>query len=393
MGTFRAKFEQYTVSGDPIPPDDGVCFWLDKRQVVDDCASTGGGVVVAFQLDEAPWLYVYRWNLSEGAFDMFEPPAYIPTGTPPEELYTPLGVRFSPNNRAVLVVLPFAPWVVAYRWSNIEGFGEAYPAPPTSLGPVTNPCWTDDGKSIVYMETYAFDGLLQTLACVRWDDELGFGIRLPNISVVGDVGRYAMNPANDVIVVSTNNSPYLSAVAFDSVTGFGSEYPPLTPAAPNPTNGLSFTPQGDVVLSTNGGGEKVLQTQWIDGTGFGAKIPALTAFESSEVFFDRYASVAILSRGTPVASGRPIQAMKWHPDLGIGNNGPTYSLPGLVPGASVNVRHIEFSPANDVVAIAYGGVIRNIFQWSADTGFGAAYPEPDELIGKTCSCIAFSHFV
>ena len=147
------------------------------------------------------------------------------------------------------------------------------------------------------------------------------------------------------------------------------------------------------MLSTNGGGEKVLQTQWIDGTGFGAKIPALTAFESAEVFFDRYASVAILSRGTPVASGRPIQAMKWHPDLGIGNNGPTYSLPGLVPGASVNVRHIEFSPANDVVAIAYGGVIRNIFQWSADTGFGAAYPEPDELIGKTCSWIAFSHFV
>ena len=45
MGTFRAKFEQYTVSGDPIPPDDGVCFWLDKRQVVDDCASTGGGPI------------------------------------------------------------------------------------------------------------------------------------------------------------------------------------------------------------------------------------------------------------------------------------------------------------------------------------------------------------
>jgi len=129
-------------------------------------------------------------------------------------------VRFSPDNSAVVISHPTAPYIRAFQWSDAAGIGSQYADPASPLGTTpTRIAFSPNGATVAvatintpYLAAYAWSGA-------------GFGTRYTNpSSTLATATSVAFNGDGDAVAVTTSSGTQPLAVYSWSAAGFGARF-------------------------------------------------------------------------------------------------------------------------------------------------------------------------
>ena len=216
----------------------------------------------------SPYISVYPWYSGTGFGTRMTNPASLPLGQT-------LRMAFSPPNstsQTALAVGHFtSPYISAYFWQSLSGFGTKYAAPAsTPTGRIVDEKFSPSGKDIVM----AIANSSPYIHAYSWSQSSGFGTKYADPATVAGAGALsiAFSPLGDAIAVGHFSSPYQTVYPWVSGTGFGTKY--TDPATANPgtsANGVSFSSSNThlAAASSNSPGYNVWA--WSSTGGFGTK--------------------------------------------------------------------------------------------------------------------------
>ena len=269
-----------------------------------------------------------------------------------------------------------SPFVEAYTWSDVSGFGTKYSAPSTPLPSQGN------AVAFTWNRTALFCGTANStttpseiLHAYAWSSS-GFGTKYANPAALTDGGSGAH--ARDVLVSNDNSTvfvthpvtaPYITAYAWSS-SGFGTKYA-------NPASGLGgravrMTSSQTVVASAYG----FSLTAWSwSSSGFGTKYTDLSLGGSATPGFDFHPGDNAVAASMDVNSALRTVAYSFSLAGGFGTK---FADP---VGLSGRGRGVAFHPSG----AALTGMVQGLnfaYAWSS-SGFGAKYTDPVNPYGPS----------
>lgn len=187
--------------------------------------------------------------------------------------------EFSPSGGHFVIGHVSTPYVSVYEWST-AGFGTKLPNPATLPGnDVTSMCFSRDGRFLLLgMNGGAY------VRAYNWSDITGIGTAFadPSTGVGNAVLGIHINPQGSAVLMGLNTSPYVAAYAFSS-SGWGARY--SNPATlPNGTGrSAQFSEDGAAAAVASEGTNKCLVYPFDPSTGFGTKFadPGTPVLDSS----------------------------------------------------------------------------------------------------------------
>ena len=318
---------------------------------------------------DSPFISAYQWDNVTGFGSKYANPGTLPPGNS-------FDIAFSPAGDAVAVAHYLSPALSVYAWNNDTGFGAKYANPGTLP--------TDSGRGIAFSP--AGDAIVVAgndgpyVDAYRWSSATGFGTKYNNpvTTPTGVANSVNFTPAGDAVAVVHQNSPYITAYPWTYASGFGTKYnnpSTLAPGNGEISEGVNFSPAGDAVAFAHGISPFVIAYPWNSATGFGSKYSnpgTLPTGDGSEAAFNNAGNVLAVSH-----SGSPaISVYQW--SAGFGSK---YSDPSVLPPAQSGYticNGVTFSPADDVIALATYAAPPGIvaYKWNNTTGFGTKYANP-----------------
>lgn len=319
----------------------------------------------------APWLEARRWTDASGMGTVYAAPASITVATVN-------GSAFTPDGKAIVVAFNVSPYVAAYPFDAVAGWGTRFSDPATL--PTGNTFGPKFGGGYVAFGSYGTKKLL----IYEFDSATGFGTLLadpatlptdagndgPALTKTGDavampiggspwvfvypisggvVGTRFTNPGTITaytagscfspdgteIFVTSNVSPYVRAFAWNSATGFGTEFsaPTTLPTAATQTVRFSNSGKTVVLSATN----QMNAYPW-SSSGFGTKWSApSTAFSTGPI-----TAAAFTADDSSVAfpTSYNVQTYRWNDATGFGTR---YTDPGGFPSGSSLGRTTSFN--------------------------------------------------
>lgn len=281
----------------------------------------------------------------------------------------------------VFAALRDAPSIAAYPWTSGSGFGTKYANPATPLS-----CFIEVGIDVTpQKDAVVITSGYQTqpfIEAYKWNSATGFGTKFANPSVMPASNGYSttsvkFNPAGTVVVVGTNQSPYIAAYAWNSNTGFGAKYSDPGTNTGATVNTLAWTPSGDAIV-VGGNGAFISAYQWSNG--FGTKFNASWSMSGGGSQPTDINQVAINPSGNVVAVGfaggalsPPIMAFPFSSSTGFGaqySNAANFGAVKDALGVSFNTT------GTAIMYSAAAGAVLEAFAWSNATGFGTKYSNP-----------------
>jgi hypothetical protein len=258
-------------------------------------------------------------------------PAQLPTASG-------IGVAFDLGGQSLITTQSAAPYINAYQWSP-AGFGSKFPAPSTPINTEAR-----------------------------------------NIAVTGTISEQA-------IAFTLSSLTGVNAYQWSPVSGFGAKYAdPATPLNSQCT-GITFSPDGSVVLIGLEQAPYIAAYQWSYASGFGTRYadPAIgseiTAIARSVVFHPNGNVVFVAFEASPY-----IAAYEWSNATGFGSRFPD---PAVLPGLPLTARNMRISPRGDLLVVAHDSPgYAKIYNWNAN-GFGASLASATNFITVAPSGIAF----
>lgn len=295
------------------------------------------------------------------------------------------GVSASGTNLAVVVSSVYSPYIHAYQFNTVTGFGTKYANPGTlPAGSGTGIKFSPNGK-VVFMSMNGNNPPF--INAYAWDDATGFGTKYsdPATMPVGTVGGLdvGINNAGTVVGVWSSTTAVQASVNFyqwDDITGFGTRFSnPATSLTLNiQASSIEFSPTDSVISVGLTASAGVFMYQWNNTTGFGTKYANFTTIAGSfpiKAKFSPSGTVVALALGTTA------KAYPWNDATGFGTK---YTDPTGGFGSSTSV---SFSPDGTALVYGYGASpFAFAHHWDNTTGFGAAYTAPTPLgvgTGKT----------
>lgn len=281
------------------------------------------------------------------------------------------GVAFNRQTSSVAIASSLTPFVSAYPFDTSSGFGTKFANPSTAIqgsdatGVAFNPTGDALGVSVSNVSS-------PVLQAYRWSSA-GWGTKYSNASpdISGSVvTQITFHPDNNVFAAGGNGSPFISAWAWTSTSGFGTQFSQpgnLPPGA----QGCAFKPQGDAIgLTYSNATPYVAFYPWSNG--FGTRYTA-PGTPPPQVAY----SLSWHPTGNAVAMGHSntpfISAWAWSSGFGSKYANPA-SLP---PDTGVGV---SFDTGGNNVALAHS-TSPNISVYAWSSGFGTKYSNPASLPG------------
>ena len=270
------------------------------------------------------------------------------------------------------------PYMAAYNWDDISGYGAAYSAPTGLTKNVTTTRMNPDKNVVVTSSTVG--GATDTVTAFSWSATSGFGTKYSGISLNAQAGDAKFNPDNSSIVVATGNNPSVLAWGWTNASGFGTQYTSWTTG---PTNGslygATFNIEGTAVVAVQGGTTpSLMATAWSNSTGFG------TNYSDGESTLSNCYQPTFTPQGTSVVYGtnaatvsQRLVGRPWSNSTGFGTR---FSFPNI--GTSSTTGTPQAISINSLGTVVFFGssaaptnYIDTIQAWSFSnsTGFGTKY--------------------
>lgn len=323
------------------------------------------------------YLDVYNWNSTSGFGSRYANPGTIPTGPA-------YAVAFSPANNAIAFAHATTPFVTAYPWSG-SGFGTKY------ANPATLPA--GQGSGVAFSPTAGAIAIAHNtspfISAYPWNASTGFGTKYANPTTLPsgnpNIGNsVAFSPAgNAVAVTSGGGTPFIHAYAWSDATGFGTKYANPATLPTNAAYGVKFSPAGDAIATVGNTSPTITAYPWNASTGFGTKYanPAtLPGFAIGVAFSPAGNAIAVADQISPY-----IIAYPWS----VAGFGTKYTNPATLPTGGA--YGVGFSPAGDAIAVGISSTpYVTAYPWDASTGFGAKYANPGTLPAGGVTDVAFA---
>lgn len=220
----------------------------------------------------APYSAAYKWSSATGFGTKYANP-----GTQVQS--TGSGVAFSPDGAAVAFASGGTPYIQAYSWTYASGFGTKYANPATlPTGPGSGIAFSPSGDAVIITNSGSSGSPFAV--AYPWDSSTGFGTKYAALSsptISG--GRVAFSPAGDAFAIAgsaSTGNPKVAAYAWNSATGFGAKYAnPATMSTGNyNANSVRFSPDGKAIAVGTDGSNSVPYIYvwaWNSATGFGTQ--------------------------------------------------------------------------------------------------------------------------
>jgi hypothetical protein len=338
-----------------------------------------GGTEVAVAHETTPFVTAYPWTLVSGFGTKYANPAALPSGGAQSVAFAPGGAQVAVGSTAG----GGNPFVSAYPWA--PGFGTRYAAaanPPNSIayGTAFTPNGAQIGfatQSTPFVHTYP------------WSSS-GFGTKYANPATL-PLGTNALSvtfsPDNATIGVGTTQ-PDLAFYPW--APGFGTRYANPATMPPDQVTTVRFSPNGgQIAVSHRGptGGPYISVYPW-SSSGFGTRYANPTYVTGTArgftADFSPNSSQIALGGLNSTAGTHTLQAWPWAPGFGT-----RYADPAVAPDGAVN--GVRFHPSGLAVAVANGGITRRTDAWAwSSSGFGTKYANAPTQPAGSGNGIAFS---
>jgi hypothetical protein len=285
-------------------------------------------------------------------------------------------IRFSSTKKAFVVGLNGSPWVVAMRWSGIDGFGTIYANPTTPVipsgttGVTYSVCFTADNSCVIIGTNIA-----PRLHAYTWSDDDGWGTKFsdPAVAVGTTLNQCALHPDDNVVFCGVVSAPRVMAYAFDKVTGFGTRYSNPSVILANSVVGIDVHPSGSAVAvrqsaTTNG----FFAYSWSTSGWGSAYTSAVGAGLGGYMRFSPNGNV--VACGTAVSPF--VEAYPFDLTSGYGTK---YSNPTEVP-TSTSGQYVAWTPDGSAIAALNtisGSGSAHVYAWDDVSGFGGRYAWSD----------------
>lgn len=304
----------------------------------------------------SPYISAYSWTTVSGFGSKFSNPATIPGGNPSRE------VTFNPAGNVIAVVNDATPFILAYPWTT-SGFGTKYSNPATLPGFAGyGLAFNTTGDSIAHASP---GGGTQVYS---WNNSTGFGTKYAGS---GPSSMSAHFDSNGGAILSAGvNSPYVDAYAWSDSTGFGTKFSnPSTMTGATEARQAKFSPSSNSVVIAHSGSPYVSGYAW-SSSGFGTKFsnPATALSGNGE-------ACAFNPSGSVVAVGHVnspfVSVYNWSNSTGFGSK-----ISDPVTLTSGTTYGVNFSKLGDALAISHAGApLISAWPWSV-SGFGTKYSNP-----------------
>lgn len=216
------------------------------------------------------------------------------------------------------------------------------------------------GKTLVFYATQASP----YLGAIEWDDVTGFGasVAAPAIPPTASSGAMAVSPNGKVLVTAGDGTVYAYKITED---GFGEKYPAPSVGISGNCYSILFNPNGQYVHLHHTASPFLSTYEWDDITGFGAKIVAPGGLSD-------FRGIGFSKDGGAIFIGNvssPVMSIRWT-GTAYGAAYSTISVSGTCYAIDANpidgtlVLGISLQPYSKTVA------------WSDATGAGAILPNP-----------------
>lgn len=330
---------------------------------------------IAVSHSSSPFVSAYPWSSVTGFGAKFANPGTLPAGNG-------FGVAFSPANDVIAVAHASTPYISAYPWAS--GFGTKFsdPAtlPPTAGSDVS---FSPAGDAIVVGPTVA-----STYSAYPW--AAGFGTKFsdPGSSPGGgNSNKSTFRPSGSHIALTQGSNPFGAAIHVYpwSGSGFGTK---IADPGTSPTGGgidVAWTPAGDFVAVAHGVSPWVSVYPFV--TGFGTRVsnPATLPVNSASGLGE--GGVAFSPDGTKIAVASDtspfIFVYPWS-----GAWGTKLANPGTLPtGAG---KGIAWTAASDAVAISHS-TTPFVSAYPVSTSFGTKFSDPATLPTGNGNGLDFTH--
>lgn len=337
-------------------------------------AATGKAVLPTVLLmgsSLTPFIYAYRVS-SLGWGAKFSDPATLPTGRV-------RAIAVSPDKKYIALGLDVSPFLIAYEWSNINGFVSKVADPATApTSSVRSLEFTPAGDAIIYVTTNTpFQG------AHRWTGT-GFGTVYTAPSVQGTVtpSRISISPTGLSFVMTNSTTPYIYGRRWDSSTGFGTVYANPATALGNISDPVTFSFDGGAVGFGNGSTNTSGAYHWTDASGFGTKYVNQTI--TSPVNAAKFTKSNMIYAGNQT-SNTGIAVFRWNDSTGF--TGQQFFPPTITPTPASTTYHVAMNDDETLIAMNYFNTTPWVQMWPFNntTGFGTVFPSPSPLPGSGSS--------
>jgi hypothetical protein len=346
----------------------------NKVQAAAKVVSGGGGgtTYVAVSFSDSPYVRVYPWSNATGFGTAFANPASIGNDQN--------GVDFT--NAGDAIVTTESGGVTAWQWSS-AGFGTRLTCPFTSVSN-TSVDVHPAGDAVAYTS-----GNNPYVHAYRFSAVTGFGTKYanPSSAYFGFGRSVRFNPAgNAVLVAGANGIPYFHVYGWTYASGFGSKYSNPATNIGSEVNVCTWNAAGDVIAFASQSTPSVHAYPFSVATGIGAKFanPAVLMSTGAQGVCFNPAGDVIAASGTYTGGTvRNIHAWAWSA-AGFGTKFADPSTP-----VNLSMRQLLFSPDGGAIvgALQFAPCIVG-YAWSA-AGFGAKYSDPATLPTGSAYDVAF----
>ncbi len=291
---------------------------------------------------------VYRFN-NAGAWRFLNRyPNYLTTSDQfiSDALYLAVGTQSSP-------------YIQAYAFNSVTGYGTRYSNPSSSLSFYGQDVEFNNSRDVLFAADYSSP----RVAAYQWSPS-GFGTKYSNPSTLptGTGNGVSVNDSDNAVVVAHSSSPYISGYTFSYAGGFGTKY--SAPASIPAGTGRTIKLTDNYVFIGHDTTPYISAYPFNISTGFGTKYSnpsTLSSYGAGGLDYN--------SNNNTVAYGGIgfTFAYQWS-SSGFGTK---YAAPvGIGDGYGV-----EFNKKGDLLLIADGNSpYIKVFPWSS--GFGTKYSDP-----------------
>ena len=297
---------------------------------------TSNGSAVIFGHSATPYIRAVQHTTSSGFGTEYSSPSTLIPGSLED-------LDLSPDNSAIVISHNTSPFISAYPWNNSTGFGTKYSNPSTLPSNVTYGVRFSPSSNKIICTQLVFSGTF--LFGHNWSN--GFGSRItPATQPLGYNGSQwdgnAFHPSENAIVVGHNTSPFISAYAWNSSTGFGTKYSNPSSLPPAAGRSVDFHPNGDAVIVGHSNSPFITAYAWNSSTGFGTKYSNPSTVQNTIGLNVRFSPTggAVISLQFVVTGGDWMHAWQWNSSTGFGTK---YSSPssGQVVGRGMCVIKLQ----------------------------------------------------
>lgn len=279
-------------------------------------------------------------------------------------LQATFGVTTSNSGKILVIASNLSPYIHAYHWDDVTGYGTKYAAPSTTP---SNACqdvaFSPDGSVLV-----CCNGGGSKITAYHWDDITGFGTAYsaPASLPAGAATRIAFSPDGSCIAVTSGTTPFIEVYHWNNSTGFGAKYsnPSTLPLASG--NCVTFSTDGKTIAVGTANYPPVIYP-WDNTSGFGTKITNPSGLSTITNCLDIAFSPdgTVITVGGNSSSGSFLAAYQWSNTTGFGT---IYTAPVNLVAVP---RRIKFSPDGSTIFIAQStSGYAATYPWNNTTGFG-----------------------